>query len=50
MEDFLKRSLNLEKLQYLGVCSGGCISDSKVYNTDFGKLFVKQNSEKEVDS
>ena len=48
MDDLLKSSLRTASLKRCTHCTGGCISDGYIYETDSGKIFVKKNGSEEV--
>lgn len=49
MEEFLRRELCTRKLVRVGAYSGGgCISKVQSYETDTGKVFLKQHSDPKV--
>ncbi|RDD40010.1 Ketosamine-3-kinase, partial [Trichoplax sp. H2] len=43
MEDKLKKELQTNTLEVVDDISGGCISSSKSYLTDSGRVFIKFN-------
>ncbi len=49
LTDFVKKSLGLEWIEDLGGVGGGCISDSRSYQTQNGKLFVKTHEQEKVE-
>nr|KAF6415703.1 fructosamine 3 kinase related protein [Molossus molossus] len=48
MEELLRRELGCSSVQATGHSGGGCISQGQSYDTDRGRVFVKTNTQAEV--